>query len=354
MNQAWQDFLTAQGALIQDSVVQHFGDAAAERITTRDDTVLCDLSQFGILRVTGEDAQGFLHNLFSSDVKSLTPQRAQYSSFNTAKGRTLATFLIWNSGTEFFLHLPHSLVAPMQKKLSMYVLRAKVKIEDVSDDVVCLGLSGPGAATLLNGKPHLGPAPTNLMSDVSHAIAAEQYAYSTTLRLDASRFLIKASPQYAATLWKELTSEACPAGSPCWDWLNIRAGIPVILPPTQEEFVPQMANLDFIGHVNFKKGCYPGQEVVARMHYLGKAKRRMYLAHVEGDIAPQAGDELFSAEMEGQACGMVVNAAAAPQGGFDLLAVVQTTSLEAQTVHWKSLEGTTLEFLPLPYPLPQN
>ncbi len=182
----------------------------------------------------------------------------------------------------------------------------------------------------------------------------DNQAHFTVIRLDGQRFQINTAPQYAPGLWQKLSSVARPAGSPCWDWLDIRAGIPEIMPPTQEEFVPQMANLDVIGHVNFKKGCYPGQEVVARMHYLGKAKRRMYLAHVEGDIAPQAGDELYSAEMEGQACGMVVNAAAAPQGGFDLLAVVQTASQETQMVHWKSLEGTTLEFLPLPYPLPPN
>ncbi len=143
MNQAWHDFLTTQGALIQDSVVQHFGDAAAERSVTRDGTVLCDLSQFGLLKVSGEDAPLFLQSLFSSDVKAVTTGQAQLSSFNTAKGRTLATFLIWQAVKDcYYLQLPHSLVAPMQKKLSMYVLRAKVKIEDASKDIVCLGLSG--------------------------------------------------------------------------------------------------------------------------------------------------------------------------------------------------------------------
>src|SRR5512135_1971961 len=108
MNQDWQNFLTTQGAQIQDGVVHHFGNAAAERAAARDGAVLCDLSQFGTLKVSGEEAQGFLHNLFSSDVNALTPQHASYSSFNTAKGRALATFLIWRSGAEFFLHLPRS------------------------------------------------------------------------------------------------------------------------------------------------------------------------------------------------------------------------------------------------------
>jgi folate-binding protein YgfZ len=343
MNQDWQNFLTTQGAQIQDGVVQHFGDAAAERTATRDGTVLCDLSQFGLLKVSGEEAQVFLHNLFSSDVNALTPQQALPSSFNTAKGRALATLFIWRNPTKFFLQLPRSLIAPIQKKLSMYVLRAKVKIEDASDSVVCLGLSGANAATLL--QKHFSALPQNPL-DVVHQDD------SNLIRLAADRFQINISVQHAPNLWQKLSGDARPVGSPCWDWLNIRAGIPVILPQTQEQFVPQMANLDLIGAVNFKKGCYPGQEIVARMQYLGKNKRRMYLAHAYAEKAPQAGAELFSMEMEGQACGMVVNAQASPNGGYDLLAVVQIASYDAFPVHMGALTGPRLEFIPLPYPLP--
>jgi folate-binding protein YgfZ len=343
MNQDWQNFLTAQGALIQDGVVQHFGDAAAERIATRDSTVLCDLSQFGIIKASGEEAKGFLHNLFSSDVNALTPQLALPSSFNTAKGRTLATFLIWREGADFLLQLPQGLIAAIQKKLSMYVLRAKVKIENASDNFVCVGISGANAATLLQQRfPALPQNPLDVMhhDDIS------------LISLGADRFQLNATPQLALALWQQFSKDAKPVGSPCWDWLNIRAGIPVILPQTLEEFVPQMANLDLIGAVNFKKGCYPGQEIVARMQYLGKNKRRMYLAHVESDVLPQAGAELFSAEMEGQSCGMVVNAQAAPNGGYDLLAVIQIASHDAFPVHLGGLNGTRLQFQPLPYPLP--
>jgi tRNA-modifying protein YgfZ len=342
MNQDWQQFLSTQGAHIQDGVVQHFGDAAAERTSTRDGTMLCDLSQFGTLKVTGDEAQGFLHNLFSSDVNALTPQHALHSSFNTAKGRALATFLIWRNPSEFFLQLPHSLVAPIRKKLSMYVLRAKVKIEDASNNIVCFGLSGVNAATVL--QKHYSALPQNTL-EVSH------HGDSSLIRLGADRFQINTTLQQAPDLWKKLGNDARPVGSPCWDWLNIQAGIPVILPQTQEQFVPQMANLDLIGAVNFKKGCYPGQEIVARMQYLGKNKRRMYLAHLHAETAPQAGNELFSMEMDGQACGMVVNTQASPNGGYDLLAVVQIASHDAFPVHLGALTGPRLEFLPLPYAL---
>lgn len=349
MNPDWQSFLAAQGAKIQDGVVQHFGDAAAERIATRDSTVLCDLSQFGILRVSGEDAKGFLHNLFSSDVNALTPQHALPSSFNTAKGRTLATFLIWLEGADFLLQLPQELIAAIQKKLAMYVLRSKVKIENASDRFVRIGISGPNAEELL--KEHVFNQLDGARLSVSTGTLDNKTRISV-IRLDGQRFQVNIDPpEDASALWQKLSAEARPVGSPCWDWLNIRAGFPVILPQTQEEFVPQMANLDLIGAVNFKKGCYPGQEIVARMQYLGKNKRRMYLAHVETEIAPQAGAELFSAEMEGQSCGMVVNAQAAPNGGYDLLAVIQIASQDAFPVHLTGLNGTRLQFQTLPYPL---
>ncbi|ADE12215.1 CAF17-like 4Fe-4S cluster assembly/insertion protein YgfZ [Sideroxydans lithotrophicus] len=350
MNQEWQTFLTTQGAQIHDGVVQHFGDAPAERVAARDNTMLCDLSQFGTIRVHGEEAQNFLQNLLSSDVNAVTPAAAQFSSFNTAKGRVLATFLIWRGGNDHFLQLPRELVAPIQKKLSMYVLRTKAKVENAGDAFVSLGLSGPNANALV--KELVGPPPEVVMAVASTAHFDTQQSHFTVIRLGEQRFQINVAPGHAADLWKKLSGAARPVGSPCWDWLNIRAGIPVILPQTQEAFVPQMTNLDLIGAVNFKKGCYPGQEIVARMQYLGKNKRRMYLAHVFSDALPQPGDELFSTEMEGQACGTVVNAQTAPGGGYDLLAVVQIASHDAYPVHLGALTGARLQFEPLPYPLP--
>ena len=340
MNQAWQEFLSQQHAVLRDGVVQHFGDAAAELNSTRDGTVLCDLGQFGILKVAGEDAQSFLQNLLSSDVKAVSAAQAQPSSFNTAKGRMLATFLIGQTGSEYFLHLPRTLCFGIQKKLSMYVLRAKVKISDVSDEMICLGLSGPGAAALL--QECFGSIP-------QATLGVGQHETASVIRGGAQRFQINTTPQHAPALWQSLSKIARPVGSVCWDWLNIRAGIPVITPATQEQFVPQMANLELVGGVSFKKGCYPGQEIVARMQYLGKLKRRMVLAHIDGDVVPQPGDELYSADMEGQASGMVVNATPAPGGGCDLLAVVQISSRASHTVHWLSLHGAPLQFLPLPY-----
>lgn len=343
MNQDWQNFLAKQGAQIQDGVVSHFGDAPAERLTTRDGTVLCDLGQFGKLRVSGEEAQPFLQNLLSNDIREVSNTLAQLSSFNTAKGRMLATMLIWREGDDYLLQLPQVLCEPIRKKLGMYVLRARVKIADAGNGIISLGLSGANAQELLRAQ--FGELPKLPLSVIGTA-------QGSAIKFSDARFQINTSASHAAALWLSLSQHAQPVGSVCWDWLNIRSGIPVILPPTQEQFVAQMVNLELIGGVNFKKGCYPGQEIVARMQYLGKLKRRMFIAHIDSSDAPQAGDELFSADMEGQASGMIVNSSPAPDGGYDVLASVQTSSHDTQAVHWKSLQGAALQFLLLPYQLP--
>ena len=343
MNSDWHDFLTQHGATLADGIVQDFGDTAAELKTTAQGTTICDLSQFGTLRVSGEEAQSFLQNLLSNDIREVSATRAQLSSFNTAKGRMLATMLIWREGDDYMLQLPRALSEPIRKKLSMYVLRARVKVTDAGDEIVTLGLSGANAREIL--RTQFGELPQQPFS----VIAAAQ---GSAITISDTRFLVSTTASHAAALWTAFGEHCQPVGSICWDWLNIHSGIPVILPQTQEQFVAQMANFELVGGVNFKKGCYPGQEIVARMQYLGKLKRRMYLAHLDGSAAPQPGDELFSADMEGQASGMIVNAAPAPDGGFDVLATVQISSRESQAVHWKSLQGEPLEFLPLPYPLP--
>ena len=323
----------------------YFNYPLTELESTRDELVMCDLSQYATIKVSGEDALNFLQNMLSSDVREVSPQRTQISSLNSPKGRMLACLLVWRRQDDYFLHLPHSLCSPILKRLSMYVLRAKVKIEDVSAQQICLGLNGADSEGLIQRA--FGSAPQAVW-------AVEQHDRASVIRCDTQRFLIATSEQDVPVIWQKLAVSARPVAATCWDWLNIRAGIPVILPGTQDQFVPQMANLELIGGVSFKKGCYPGQEIVARMQYLGKLKRRMFLAHmdqvkIKGNAMPQPGDELYSADMEGQACGMVVNATLAPNGGCDLLAVVQIGSRETQNIYLQSLQGAVLQFLPLPY-----
>jgi folate-binding protein YgfZ len=175
--------------------------------------------------------------------------------------------------------------------------------------------------------------------------------HGVLLKVGTSRWQIITSPQHATLVWNQFGRALRPVGSGCWDWMNIMDGVPVILPPTQEQFVAQMVNFDLLDGISFSKGCYPGQEIVARTRYLGKLKRRMYLAHVDCADAPVPGNELYSADMGGQSSGMIVNSAASPDGGYDVLAVVQIASAEAHPICIGSIEGAELSLLTLPYAL---
>ncbi len=338
---AWQDFLLERGARIEAATVGHFGDPEAELRAARDGGIVAPLTHLGLLAGSGEDTQTFLHGQLSNDVKQLTPERSEYAAYCSAKGRMLANFLLWREDGSYCLQLARSLLPQVQKRLGMFVLRAKVKLTDVSETRPILGLAGSAAAAALREF-----FPT--MPQQAHQVVRDP-ANGTLIALPGSRFQLVAELETAKRLWHKLAGVLTPIGTASWEWLEIRNGLPLITPATQEQFVPQMANMELIGAVNFQKGCYPGQEIVARTQYLGQLKRRMVLAHVEGNVMPQPGDEVFSSALDGQASGMVVNAQAAPVGGYDLLAVMQTASLTQATVHLKSANGPALSIQPLPY-----
>lgn len=340
MIQNWNEFLKTQGAVIEHGSVQHFGAPAEELRTARDGLVVADLTHYGLIAFTGEDAQTFLHSQVTNDLRNLKPEAALFAGYCTAKGRMLANFLIFKRDADILLMLPEALRESVQKRLSMFILRAKVKVRDAGPEWVRLGLSGIGASEALVSA--IGAAPDGMMA-VLHTDSA------FAVQLGDNRFDVFVQLDHAEAVWKALLTEARPVGAPAWDWLMVTAGVPVIVPATQDQFVPQMANMEVLYGVSFQKGCYPGQEIVARSQYLGKIKRRMYLAHVDADARP--GEDLFSPDLPGQACGLIANAAPAPEGGSDVLAVLQVSSFEGAEVHWQNADGPRLEFRPLPYAL---
>jgi folate-binding protein YgfZ len=345
MNQHWETFLQQQHAMIRDGVVQHFGDPQSELQAAGADGVVCDLSHLDVIRFSGEDARAFLNGQFTNDVMHLAENRAQLNGYCSPKGRLLAAFTLWGTGSEYFMQLPASLAEPIRKRLAMFILRSRVKAEITGDTVVRIGVAGAAA-------PHIIERACNVALDEPFAIARRDNALVMCLPGSSPRYEIIATPDAATGLWQRLTGQAAAAGSPCWEWLDIRSGVPAVLPQTQDEFVPQMMNFDIVGGVSFSKGCYPGQEIVARTHYLGRLKRRMCIAHIASSQAPQAGEPVFDPSDPAQACGMIAHSAAAPDGGHDVLAVAQITAIEAAALRWNAPDGPALELLPLPYELP--
>lgn len=336
---SWFSFLASRGARMDAGGVADFGDPGAELAAARDRAVLVDLSDNALLAVTGDDAAAFLHAQLTNDVQSLPLGAAQWNGWCSPKGRLLATFLLLRTADGFLVMLPAAIAPAIAKRLAMFVLRAKARIADASEGTVRLGFAGKTAAVMV--ARHWGFTPDPMRS-VEHEGA-------TCIALDAERFAILVPAQRAPELWTRLAESATPAGPDAWTWSLIQAGIPTITAPTQEAFVPQMANFELVGGVSFRKGCYPGQEIVARTQYRGILKRRMAIAHHAGGHRPAPGESVYSAAFGDQAAGAIVNAAPAPGGGYDALVVAQLESLAGGELHLASPDGPALEVRARPY-----
>lgn len=305
------------------------------------------LPQFGVIDVAGDDAATFLHSQLTNDIEHLDAASARLSGYCSPKGRLLGSFLAWRAGHGVRLLVSKDVQPAVQKRLSMFVLRAKAKLTDASDTLAVVGFAGDvrdvlsGIFDALPDGVHVkvdGPAGTLIR--VPDAAGRKRYLWI--------------GPRAEVDARVAALSGTLPVVSPAvWDWLDIRAGEPRITQPAVEQFVPQMVNFDVIGAVNFRKGCYPGQEIVARSQYRGTIKRRTALAHVAGETdTVHAGVELFHSDDPGQPCGMIVNAAAAPAGGVDALVEIKLAALDNGTVHLGSADGPVLAFDALPYAWP--
>jgi len=349
MKTEWKNFLRQRGAewTDPDAPLAHFGNPAQELSLTLSGEVMVDLSHRGLIAVSGEEAESFLQNLLSNDVRQVSDTQSQLTSLNTAKGRMLALMRLFKHEGVFYLSLPRSMVEPTLKRLRMYVLRSKVALEAANDAFVQFGLSGTHAAERLR----------KVLGNVPEAPDAVQHGAGISVirlpcgRSGQQRFEIYGELEPMQKLWQALDVHATPVSSTSWELLDTLAALPEVYPATLEAFVPQMANLERIGAVSFKKGCYPGQEIVARMHYLGKPARRMALLRAPDAESAEPGQAVVNTS--GEAAGEVVRAAPHPDGGIVLLAVLRLNALieDEPKLHLGAAEGAQLTRLPLPYAL---
>jgi folate-binding protein YgfZ len=310
----WLEFLSTQ-AVNLESADMHGGMVAA-------------LTHLGVLAVSGADAETFLHSQLTNDAQNLSLGAMHLGGYCSPKGRLLTTLLIWKSNEGVMLVMPRELLPGIQRRLQMFVLRSKVTIADVSEQIVLIGAAAPDTQ-------EIGFSDAAGLNAVWPSAAGLQ------------RALWMGPVESAMRLWETLSTKLSPMNASHWRWLDIRAGLPMVVEATREQFVPQMVNFDLIGGVNFRKGCYPGQEIVARSQYLGKLKRRMLLASTQAELVT-AGMEIFSEADPGQPCGLVVNAEKNTAGLWDLLVEIKLDA--AQTpVHLVAANGDRLQFLEMPY-----
>lgn len=331
--------------------LQQFLETQSTTRSALSDTVLTEqgfvsaLTDLSLIQVSGDDAASYLHNQLSNDIEHLDATAARLAAYCTPKGRMLASLFIWKTSEGIFLQLSASIQASIQKRLQMFVMRAKAKLLNVSAEYIMLGLGGATASKTL--QQWFVQLPADINSKVDNE-------YGSLIRVaDAfghARYQWIVKAEVLEHSWPRLQQELQAVDASVWRRAEILAGIPRIIDKTQEQFVPQMINFELIGGVNFKKGCYPGQEIVARSQYLGKLKRRMSIATI-ASTEVLAGLELFAADDASQPCGMIVNAELNSDKDSICLAELKVAVQESGQIHLGSSDGPVLTFLPLPYPM---
>ena len=287
------------------------------------------LADWGVIRASGADARSFLHGQLTQDVMSLSQGEARLAGFCSVKGRLLASFVIWcDAAGDVLLACSADVLAPTLKRLSMFVLRAKCKLSDASAELPLFGVAGaavPGPVSSL--------APWRAMSSDKGSM----------IRLPDGAGVMRALAVGAPP------SDAPALSADHWRWLEVHSAVARIVGATSDQFVPQMINFELVGGVDFRKGCFPGQEVVARSQYRGTQKRRAYV--VESAVALTPGQEIFDGADPAQPAGMVVLAGS--RGGEQHAALVELKIASAQgDLHAGGPDGPVLRAGALPYPIP--
>ena len=312
-------------------------------------TVLCDLAEIKIIQISGEDAPSFLQGQLSNDIEQVSPSKGQISAYCSPKGRTLALFTILSWKGDYLLLVSADIAESIAQRLKMFVMRAKVDVT-LTDTLKSIGFCGENSFELVK---QLIPATTDKVGSDDYACTSSDQLLACKIPGPFARYIMVGSQEEIAQLKdSELIRDLSAHNFDYWTWLNVLSGEPMITENVQEAFVPQMINLDLLDGISFTKGCYPGQEVVARTKYLGKIKRRMLPFEVSTADQIKAGDDIFPAsEDNAQPLAKVVSALSIDQDKSVGLAVVQIEASEGKKLAIHSPQGAELTFIQLPYSL---
>ncbi len=344
MSPIWKDYLSSRGAEFKDDRLPNFTNNKINDSTTVSD-IVADLSHLAIIEVSGDDAENFLHGQFTIDVKALSNMHCQFSAWCNPKGQVKTTFLIYRNDNNFIILLPAELKDSFLKQLQMFVLRANVNLADKSDELIRIGVQTKDEMmpfNLINSVPkqaddlHQGKI---LMRESLHClrILSAKGLY---------RFIITGTVARQMDVWKELAKQFTPVGTSLWELLDVQAACPWITTETTQKFLPQMLNLDLINGLNYQKGCYPGQEIITRLHFRGQLKRSLCLATTTLDSQAISGVQLYVENSE-NCIGTVINAQAV-NDKYYLLAVIDIDAREKK-ISLGNTDGSCLHLLQLPY-----
>ena len=342
MNNEWENFLLSINAKLENNHVLNFGHSNEEEQHAYSNIVLADLSHYSLIEASGDDVVEFLQGQLTNDIKLVTDNEGQLSAYCNPKGRILANFRIFKRNEHYFLRLRSDIIETTLKRLRMFVMRSKVELSDRSDELSRMGIAGQNATIKLTSLIH------NLPENTDESITENEI---TVIKLPGTlpRYEVHGPFEKVKELWEKLQNDAVAIGENSWNLLTIRAGIPEIVAETVEAFVPQMVNLQAINSLSFTKGCYPGQEVVARMHYLGKLKRRLFIGSLNSAELPIPGQAIVTNSENEDKAGQIVTASWSKDKIVEFLAVLQIEKAENEELHLGFNNGPLIELLELPY-----
>ncbi len=320
---------------------QHF---VAEQVRAQSDNeYICSADSIGLILVTGQDAKDFLQNQLSNDIQHLDESNFQISSYSTPKGRLLGVFRVVQISNGYLLVTAREMVLPLLQRLHHFIVQAQVNLADASDHFARIAIQSSNPQVIAH--PLLPQAQDQtLQNDSVVALQLDQLNGQNRYLL----FCLAAAE--AIELWQGFCRDLPPTASSRWQFSEILAGIPTVYPATAESFVLQMANLGLLDGVSFKKGCYPGQEIVARMQYLGTLKRRMFLAQINTARLPQPGDQLVvKGKQVADGSGVIVDAAFDQDGLCHCLYIAQIGKAKAGDLILLAQPEALLTDLALPY-----
>ncbi len=348
MTTAWSTFLEQQNATRNDAGEWLFdnSDELRPELTpelSSEQNFICYLQSQTLLACEGPDSAKFLQGQLTCDTRELQVPHTALGAHCTPKGRMVSSFRIAGLDNEtFFMRMDRSIIEQTRQSLGKYIVFSKAELYDRSEQWLALGLAGK------NCKKALSAIFDTLPTEQHASVQQEGKCLLIQVDNEGQRYELWCKTEEASKLWRELSQTLPPVAEKAWQLQNIQQGLGFVESETLEMFIPQMLNYQTVGAISFKKGCYTGQEIVARMQYLGKLKRHMYRLHCHSDTLPLAGTALFSAEGE-QVIGNIVHSAALTPNEYQMLAVVSEQAIAKNQLRLGSQTGVNLDVLSLPY-----
>jgi len=351
MNADWKTFLTDAGAQLNDQdEITTFGQPDIERFMIKNGPVITSLSHQAIIKVSGKDTFDFLQGQLSNDLSEVTNHQAQLTSYCEPQGKVLAIIMIFKQADDFYLNFDVSLTETILKRLSMFKMRSNVTLENLSDEWIQIGYAGEFAdldvqrllSTKIKNIYEVQPLQSEDLSDIlAVKIPGPYHCYQFFGTIEQSKLL-----------WKQLKNNGEYTNNQDWKLIQIVSGQPQVNQATSNEFIAQFLNLDKLNAINFKKGCFPGQETIAKMHYRGKVTKRMLRIRFEKVVALQPGEPFKLTDEAGRNYKFTTILSAEDiMKGSICLAVTTLKPLEAAQGQLKTESGVEAHLEPLPYPI---